>query len=245
MTILKAESKIKKGIIRLNGSNNNDPNPSEPIILYRSENIANAFTIIRGNIQNNEGEKAIKTICVTSSIRGEGSSTIALNFAASAAEADNQRILLLDANLRHPSLHKVFGIDNSDGLSDILFGNAQPEDVVKNTGITNLQLVPAGELQINLNRVFSRTAIKRALNSFGEKYDLIVLDSPPVTKFSDASTISGAVDGMILVVAAHRTRSEVISEALKQLNNSGAHILGSILNKREYIIPNSFYKRLK
>jgi capsular exopolysaccharide synthesis family protein len=227
-----------------NGKRAANDDGSELIILYDDERISKAFAAIRSNIQNLEGERTIKSIMFTGSIRGEGTSTIAFNFAASTAETGEARVLLIDANLRHPCQHKLLGIDNAIGLSNVLFDNARVEQAVKRTSINNLDLMPSGNLQINLNRLLNKESFKRTLNSLEDKYSNIIIDCPPVTVFSDAVTISGEVDGVIVVVAAHKTRREVIGGAIKQLENSGAHLLGSVLNKREYVIPEKIYRKL-
>jgi succinoglycan biosynthesis transport protein ExoP len=219
-------------------------NSGEPVILYRNEYYSKAFTGIMGNIENDEGENTIRSILVTSSVAGEGASTIALNFAAVLAAADTGRVLLVDADLRHPVIHKVLGVSNSAGFSDILFGNADAGGMIKSSGVKNLDVIPAGSFQANLNRVFSKNTFKRALGHIAGDYDHIVFDSPPVTVFPDAAAIAGGVDGVLLVIAAHRTRWEIIEGATRKLNKSGAHLLGTILNKRRFVIPSRVYKRI-
>ncbi len=217
---------------------------SEPIILYKNDNVSKTFATMRSKMLDSEGENTIRSIMMTSAIRGEGVSTVALNYAAVTAESDGSRVLLIDSNLRHPSLHKVFGVDNSVGLSDVLFADIDLKQAIQNSGMPNLDILPAGEYKVNLNRLFSRSSVKRALDRINNSYDSIILDSPAVTAFPDASTIAGAVDGVLLVIAAHRTRREVITEAISRLESSGAHLVGTTLNKRAYVIPATIYNKL-
>ncbi|PJA30444.1 MAG: hypothetical protein CO189_00040 [candidate division Zixibacteria bacterium CG_4_9_14_3_um_filter_46_8] len=217
---------------------------SEPLRLYLDERFAKVFGSITSNILNREGENTIRSIVVTSAVRGEGVSTIALNYAAVSATSESMKVLLIDANLRHPSLHRALDAENSKGFSDILFSDIKPAQAVLKTSIENLHFLPAGQFQANLNRVFSKTAVKQAISGLNDQYDFIIMDSPAVSAFPDAATIAGAVDGVLMVISAHRTRREVIAESTKCLENTGAHILGSILNKRTYVIPERLYRRL-
>ncbi|MBD3169397.1 MAG: polysaccharide biosynthesis tyrosine autokinase [candidate division Zixibacteria bacterium] len=217
---------------------------NEPLILYRDEDHRKIFSSIQLKIRNQEGERTIRSICLTSSIRFEGTSTWAMNLAAATAENNDSRILLIDGNLRHPGLHKVFGMENKTGFSDLLFGNAQANEAIYNTGIKNLSFIPAGGFQVNLNRVLNKAVIKPVLDDIGTGYEWVIIDSPAVTAFPDAVTYSSVVDGTIIVIAAHRTRREIIQETQRQLEQSGAHILGTVLNRREYVIPDNVYRRL-
>ncbi len=216
----------------------------EPLILYKNEKLAKALAGVKANILNREGERTIKSILITSSVRGEGTTTVALNYAAVSSESDGTKTLLIDANLRHPMIHKVFGIDNTRGFSEIVFEQANPSETIKASGIANLDIIPAGGLQVNLNRVFSKTLLRKAISEISGDYEAVILDGPAVSVFPDAPTMAGLVDGVIIVVAAHRTRREVIIEAKERLEEVGGHLLGTVLNKREYVIPERIYRKL-
>jgi capsular exopolysaccharide synthesis family protein len=183
-------------------------------------------------------------ILFASAVPGEGTSTVALSTALALAQHRTEKVVLIDANLRSPSLHKAFGIDVSVGLGDVLLGSTPVTTAVNNEISPGLSLLTAGgakESPAQLLTVASFQGIVVALMSL---YDWIIIDSPPATTYPDVATIAAVAGGAMLVVEAEKTRQEVVEEAKRILDVSDAALLGAVLNRRRFHIPDFLYKRL-
>jgi protein-tyrosine kinase len=194
-------------------------------------------------ILSNGSEKTVKTILFCSSHRGEGNSTVFLNFGQTLA-AEGYRVLMVDADLRHPSLHRLFRMEKENGLTDLCFGNSSLENVMKKTLSDNLWVVTSGNSYANPSSVFESEFLGASIEQMKMQGDWVLFDSPPMNSCSDAIALAGKVDGVVLVVESERTRREVALQFKDRLEKSGAHILGVVLNKRKYHIPNWVYNRL-
>lgn len=193
--------------------------------------IAESFRTLRTNLQFLDIDREIKSIVITSSIPGEGKSTIAINLAMSMAQLD-KKILIIDCDLRKPVLHKFFKLNNRQGLTNIL---AKKEDFKDNINkinkLDNLDVLTSGPTPPNPSELLNSKSMKEFLNSIRDEYDLIVIDSPPVGVVSDSTILSTLVDGTILVVSAKTTDRTLIKRSKEQLEQVDANILGTILNK--------------
>ena len=194
-------------------------------------------------ILSNGSEKAVKTILFCSSHRGEGNSTVFLNFGQTLA-AEGYRVLMVDADLRHPSLHRLFRLEKENGLTDLCFGNSSLENVMKKTMWDNLRVVTGGNAYANPSSVFESEFLGASIEQMKMQGDWVLFDSPPMNSCSDAIALAGKVDGVVLVVESERTRREVALQFKDRLEKSGAHILGVVLNKRKYHVPKWIYRRL-
>lgn len=193
--------------------------------------IAESYRLIRSNIQFMSVDQPAKSMVITSSNPGEGKSMTAANLAIIMAQAELKTILV-DADLRRPTLHKVFGVPNLGGLTDLL---RSPEfelnSYMKNTGIENLQLLTSGPLPPNPAELLGSQRMAQLVQLLEEMADVIIFDSPPVLPVTDAMVLAKRVDGVILVTQANRTRRDVTKEALKRLDRVTANLLGIILNQ--------------
>ena len=185
-----------------------------------------------------------KVIMIASSTENEGCTTTAVNLAKALASNDKVKVLLIDGNLRSSSLHQVFGLDNKNGLSNILHGHGDTEQAINKTDIDNLFVVTSGRDAANPASIFDSQALNALLDQFKNRFDFIILDAPPVTLYPDSISLCSKVDGVIFVVQAEETRWEVAEEAKERLRAAGARILGGVLNKRKYHIPQAVYRRL-
>lgn len=183
-------------------------------------------------------------ILVTSSIAGEGASTVARNIATALAQHRNERVLLIDANLRSPSQQLAFGLKTSDGLGDVLLGTASLTAAIQEDVVPGLSLLTGGratESPVQLLTVASLNSVILGLMSL---YDWVIIDGPPTTAYPDSASLATASSGVILVVEAESTRQEVVEEARRVLETSGVELVGAVLNRRRYHIPGFIYRRL-
>lgn len=192
---------------------------------------AESYRVLRTNIQYSSIDKRIKRILVTSSEPGEGKSTTTGNLALTFSQ-DEKKVLLIDCDLRKPSIHKKFRISNNIGLSDVILDNSKLDKaLIKRNDY--LDILPAGKVPPNPSELLGSKALEDLLDELGKKYDLVILDTPPVHAVTDAQILSTKVDGVILVVRAERTKKESVISAKAALDKVNANILGTVLNGGE------------
>lgn len=189
-------------------------------------------------------DNSIKTILITGMAGVNGTSTIATGFASSLARDSRLKILLIDANLRSPSLHNYFNIDRDVGLTNLLIEKIDDEKIFQKVDHGNLYVIPSGKNREGPLSIFASDNFEEKLKIMRGKFDCIILDAPPVNKGVDTKVISRKVDAVILVVESGKTRKQSAIKAKKELEDAGANILGVILNRRKFYIPEWIYKRL-
>lgn len=210
------------------------------IVEKNSKSIsAEAYKTLRTNIQYSSFDKEIKTILITSTIPGEGKSTIAGNLALSFAQQD-KKVLVIDCDLRKPSLHKIFKLSNLKGLSDIIVGNSDLEKAMYNYK-DNFDILTSGKIPPNPSEILASNAMTALLEKLKTKYDIIIIDSAPLQAVTDAQIISNKVDGTLLVIRAGVTKREAILQAKELLNKVNAKILGVVLNGVENNSEKHYY----
>ena len=170
------------------------------------------------------------TIMVTSADVGEGKSITSINFAVALAREIDHTVLLVDADMRKPSIHKYLGIKTDRGLSDYLSGQVELSDVLINTGLGRLVLLPAGNACSNPAELLSSNRMKELVKEMKHRYAdrYIVIDTPPVLVSADAISMSNHVDGVIFVVQAAKTSEKTVKKAINLLK--GATMLGIVYN---------------
>lgn len=190
-----------------------------------------AYRTLRTNIQFSSIDKEIKTIAITSSTPSEGKSTIASNLAYIMGQGD-KKVLLIDCDMRKPSLHKVFKIGNYNGLTNVLMGDKPLEDIVyKNNSLTNLSILTSGPIPPNPAELLGSKRMRKFLKEVNHEYDIIILDTPPVGLVTDSAVLSTMVDGVILVAAVGHADIGIVKGAKQLLDKVDANIIGVILNK--------------
>jgi capsular exopolysaccharide synthesis family protein len=192
--------------------------------------LSEAYRNIRTSVLLSFSEKPPKRIVITSPNPSEGKTTTAINTAIALAQTGAQ-VLIIDADLRHPRVHKIFPEANGAGLSNFLSGNAALESTIKKTEIPNLYYLPAGPIPPNPSELIGANLFKSMMESLAEKFDHIIVDSPPALGFSDAIILSASMDGVILVVAGGKTPREILQRAKEVLNQVNAKILGVVINR--------------
>jgi capsular exopolysaccharide synthesis family protein len=188
-----------------------------------------AYRTIRTAIYFGNRDHPIKTLVVTSAVKGEGKSTVASNLAAAMAHA-GERTLLIDADLRRPSLHKAFDVDNRTGLTTILEGESQHEGLIRVTGVERLDLLPSGRIPSNPSELLSGARFAALLLQLSGEYERIVLDAPPVLGMADALVLGARCDATLLVVRADVAERRATEAAFAALVNIGARSIATVLN---------------
>jgi polysaccharide biosynthesis transport protein len=205
---------------------------SHPVIL-RDQPLAapsEAVRRLRTNLQFIDIGNRSKSIVISSSIPGEGKSTIAINLAVSLADA-GARVILVDADLRRPSIAEYLSIEGAAGLTTVLIGRAEVEDVVQPLGGTSLDLLPAGQIPPNPSELLGSTAMAELLERLSASYDMVLLDSPPVLPVTDAVVLSNLAGGALVVVGVDRIHRPQLQQSLESLETAGAHLFGVVMNK--------------
>ena len=194
--------------------------------------IVEAYRSVRTSIEYSNLDAKLKIILVTSTQQNEGKSTVASNLAISFSKLPNKKILLIDADLRNPSIHRVFSIGNSDGMMSILKGDKDLKSTVYNLN-ENLDILMTGVIPPNPDEILVTDKMKEFIQQIKEKYDYIFIDSPPIGIVSDASLLSQLSDGVIFVVCSGEVETDFAKLAKDKLMNVDAKILGAVLNKYE------------
>jgi len=203
------------------------------VVESKKKSVASeAYRMLRTNIQYSSVDRKLKSLVITSAEEEEGKSTVAGNLALAFAESNNS-VILIDCDLRKPSIHKKFKLSNIVGLSDVLIGKESLEDCIVQYN-NNLHILPAGTLPPNPSDMLNSNFMTRLLEFLQSKYDLIVLDTTPIIAVADAQILSAKVDGTLVVVRAMRTRYESVIEVKNLLNKVGANIIGTIFNGVDY-----------
>ncbi len=188
------------------------------------------------NLRFSAQDQPLVSLLMTSSAPGEGKSTMALNLAVAAAEA-GQRVVLVDADLRKPSIHRLAGLLGERGLVNVLAGQATLEECLATFAVDSsdgsLELLPAGPPPPNPPALFESSAMNRVLDQLRARADLVIIDAPPVGHFTDAQVLAAKVGAVMLVVDATRTRRELIRRAKRLLALAGGRLLGIVGNKAQ------------
>lgn len=180
---------------------------------------------------------------VFSSVEGHGSSEICCRAGRVLAAQGSGPVCLVDANLRAPSLHKLFGVDNSPGLADAAAKSSSIKEFVKIVD-RNLWFVPAGVPPEEAQKLFVSDRLRSRIDEMREEFNYVLIDAPPVSSYGDAVMLGQMADGFILVVEANSTRRETARMAKETLEGSNVKLLGAILNKRTFPVPEALYRKL-
>lgn len=202
--------------------------------------VSEAFRMLRTNLQFVGVDKPLKKIVITSSNPREGKSVVAANLAISIASTGS-KVLLIDADLRRPEVHKLFFLENYKGLSSLLAGDLKIDDVANETPVENLHIITSGPIPPNPAEILGSAKMNQFIEKASSVYDIIIFDSPPVNTVADASILSSIADGVILVVEAGVTAREAAILAKEQLEKINARILGVVLNKAKQSSEGYYY----
>ena len=200
--------------------------------------ISEQFRTIRTNIRFSLPDQDVKSLLVTSSIPGEGKSTNAANLGVVFAQ-EGKRVVIIDADMRKPTLHYTFNTLNSSGLSDVLTRQQDYYNVIQKTSVEGLSIIASGPLSPNpVELLFSKT-LDILLQDLKKDYDIIILDAPPLLSVSDAQILSNKCDGTLLIVNMDLVQKTDVLKAKAILTSSKAKILGVVLNNMK--LPKNHY----
>lgn len=200
---------------------------------------AEAYRSLRTSIKFSSIDKPIKTLVVTSSIKGEGKSTVAGNL-ANILSQDGAKVLVIDCDLRKPSMHYKFLVSNDGGLTDVLIGNSNLKSVMKNVD-DSIFLITAGSIPPNPSEILGFKAMEKLLENLSVNFDYIILDTPPILPVTDALLLSAKVDGTLIVVRSGVVKEKMVKEAYNKLIDVRANVIGTVLNACDKSMDSKYY----
>lgn len=206
--------------------------PKKRKMFFKGEedsHLAESLRILRTNLHFME-EKKNRIVVFTSTVPKEGKSTVSANYAMSVAMS-GEKVLLIDCDIRRPRAHSSFGIDVNKGLGGILLEKEKIEDVILKDIEPNLDILPSTHLNHNVTELFLGSKMKNLLLELRKKYDLIVLDTPPLVISTDAVILSEYSDGIVYVCGYDMVSKKQLIQSRKILERAGANIYGMVVNK--------------
>lgn len=220
-------------------------NGTAPVSLVaavdRNSSFSEQLRTIRSNITFSSVDKEIKSLVVTSSGPGEGKSTTAANLAVVFADS-GKRVLLVDADLRKPTVALTFKLPNAEGLSSLLRNrSSQFTEYYQPSGVKNLWVLPSGPKPPNPSEMLGSQRMKELIEQLTKEFDLVIFDMPPVATVTDAQIIASETDGTLLVVRERVTKKQGVLKAKELLSMANANILGVIYNATKKSNESSYY----
>ncbi|WP_230500653.1 CpsD/CapB family tyrosine-protein kinase [Sutcliffiella rhizosphaerae] len=186
---------------------------------------------IRLNVEFSSYENNSKVLIFTSPGYKEGKTTIVTQLAVALAE-NGQNVVLIDSDVKNPTLHKEFKIKNTMGLTNVLTGQKTAEETVNQTNIGRLKVLTSGPIPYNIEKIFKSSVLDELLAKLSKTFDYILIDSSPVLEGNDARIFASKCDGVIMVVRNGKTENQLVLEAKKALEIAKANLLGVILNAK-------------
>jgi capsular exopolysaccharide synthesis family protein len=191
--------------------------------------ISEAYRTLRTNLDFVSLDQALKTLVVTSARVGEGKSSTLANLAVVSAQA-GRKVILVDADLRRPTLHQVFGLDNETGLTTAIMDDAAlASPPLQTTGVEGLSVLTSGPLPPNPAELMGSRRMEEVIAALAEQADQVFFDTPPVVAVTDAAVLATKVDGVLLVISAGKTRREYARTAVRRLEQINARLVGTVL----------------
>ena len=200
---------------------------------------AEAYRSLRSNIEYSSFDDEYRAIVGTSSVPGEGKSTTSGNLALSLAQSGN-KVLLVDCDMRKPSIHKKFKISNMSGTAELLLRKESFEDVA-NCYNENLTIITAGKIPPNPSEMLSSRAMTAFIKEMKKEFKYIILDTPPLQAVTDAQVLSTKADGVLLVVRAGSTKKEMVLNSVDLIKKVHGKTIGTVLNGVENKKNNYYY----
>lgn len=191
--------------------------------------IAEQYRDIRTNIQFSKAQTELKSLIITSATKEEGKSTTVANMAVSFAEL-GKKVLLIDADLRRPTVHFTFEMNNLKGFSNILVERVIDWKFIMKSQIKNLSILTSGPIPPNPAKLLDSTFLEYCFNEFSERYDLILIDCPPILAVSDTKLLLNSASASVLVIDIEKAERKVVLKADAILKNSKATYLGVVIN---------------
>ncbi|MEQ8154222.1 MAG: CpsD/CapB family tyrosine-protein kinase [Clostridiaceae bacterium] len=201
-----------------------------------------AYRTLRTNFQFFTKDKNVKLLVLTSTESGEGASVTARNLALSFS-LSGKKVLIIDCDLRKPSIHEYFNVTNQIGFANLIIEKLTYKDVIQEYS-DNLHIITAGKTTIHSAELLNTEYISPIFQQLQKQYDIILIDSPPVITYADAQLLSAVSDGVIMVVSIGKTHKKLCQKAIHLLQNVNADIIGIVLNKNIKKLQ-KYYKKNK
>lgn len=198
---------------------------------------ATEFRRIYTNLTSAGESRKLQILQVTSSVVGEGKSLTCAYLAITAATLNREKVALVDFDLRRPRVQDYFAISPGPGVADVLSGKSNIKNVSRSTGLHNLSVIQAGKVDSSPSDILDRADLPGFLQELKFYFDFTIIDSPPLIPVSDPMLIADKVDGVVLMVKSGSTQREVVKRAANLLTNSGANLLGVVVNDLESVLP--------
>lgn len=202
--------------------------------------ISEQYRTIRTNLQFSAVDDQLQTMLITSAGPSEGKSMTTANLAVVYAQ-QGKRVLLIDADMRKPTIHYTFRLDNLKGLSNVLVGDMSLTHAINPSDVDNLDLITCGPIPPNPSELLASKKMQQMMEEAKQTYDMIIFDTPPVLAVADAQILADLCDGSILVVRSKQTVHEAAQKAIELLKPAKAKVLGTILNDRNKKEANYYY----
>lgn len=205
---------------------------------YNAESLLSTeFRRLYSKLRNLNPNREIRNLLITSATLGEGKSTSAALMAITISKYRDTNTLLIDCDLRRPTIHKIFGMERQKGFIDVVLKKKPLKSVIKDTFIPNLKILTSGELTRSPADIFNLPTLRDLFAESKFYFDTIVVDSAPTIPVSDTLVLSSEMDGALIVVRAGKTPREMVKRAVDLMKDSGISILGIILNNIEKVLP--------
>jgi capsular exopolysaccharide synthesis family protein len=185
---------------------------------------------LRTNIRFSFADNEIKTIVVTSCLPSEGKSTIIANLAATMAKS-GKSVVIVDCDLKKPNIHKIFSLSNVRGLTNVLVEDKKIDEVIKDTSVPNVYVITSGPIPPSSSELLGGKNIKEVLNELTLKFDLVLIDTPPILYISDAQIMAALSQGTIIVTAYGKSDKYQLLNAKEIIEKAAGKILGVVINK--------------